>query len=260
MATLVTFHAHPDDESIATGGTMIQAARAGHRVVLVTATDGAVGEVDDGFLDDGETLAERRFKELDDAAAVMGVARVVRLGFRDSGMIGADDNDHPNAFWQTDVEAAARRLADVLEQESADVLTVYDEHGGYGHPDHIQVHRVGHRAAELAGTPRVYEATMNRDRIKEMRDAIIEPEGEDERISLDEIGLPEADITAAVDVSEAIATKEAAMRAHASQIGPDSWFLSMSDDEFLRAFGTEWFRRTAPPIAAGESREDAIVG
>ena len=267
MATLVTFHAHPDDESISTGGTMTLAARAGHRVIIVTATDGAVGEVEDDFLDDGETLAECRSRELDAAAEVMGVARVVRLGYRDSGMIDTDDNEHPDSFWQADVEAAAARLAAVLREENADVLTVYDDHGGYGHPDHIQVHRVGHRAAELAGTPRVYEATMNRDRIKEMADQAREAgatdgpaseEADDAR--LEEIGLPDAEITAAVDVSSVIDTKEAAMRAHASQIGPDSWFLTLPEGAFTTYFGREWFRRTQPPVVAGDPREESVFG
>src|SRR5688572_16767467 len=163
MATLVCFHAHPDDESIATGGTMAAAAAAGHRVVLVLATKGEHGEVEDGFLDPGETLAERRVKETHASAEILGVAAVEFLGYRDSGMIGTPENDLAGSFWSADVDQAAAQLAEILRRESADVLTVYDDNGNYGHPDHIQVHRVGVRAAELAGTPRVYEATVNRD-------------------------------------------------------------------------------------------------
>jgi LmbE family N-acetylglucosaminyl deacetylase len=166
MATLVCFHAHPDDEAIATGGVMAAAADAGHRVVLVLATRGEHGEVDDGVLGEGETLAERRVLEVHAAAEILGVARVAFLDYVDSGMVGTPTNDEPGSFWSSDVEEAAQRLASVLREEQADVLTVYDAHGGYGHPDHIQVHRVGVRAAELAGTARVYEATMNRDHLK----------------------------------------------------------------------------------------------
>ena len=163
--TLVSFHAHPDDEAIPTGGALAKAADAGHRVVIVFATRGEHGEVAEGFLDDGETLWERRVQECHRSAEVLGAARVEFLGFVDSGMMGTPENEAPESFWQADVDEAARRLAAILVEEQADVLTVYDDHGIYGHPDHIQVHRVGVRAAELAGTQKVYEATANRDAI-----------------------------------------------------------------------------------------------
>ena len=163
MATLVSFHAHPDDEAIPTGGALAKAADAGHRVVIVFATRGEHGEVAEDFLDEGEALWQRRVLECQRSAEVLGAARVEFLGFVDSGMMGTPENDAPDSFWQADVDEAAKRLAAILEEERADVLTVYDDHGIYGHPDHIQVHRVGVRAAELAGTPRVYEATVNRD-------------------------------------------------------------------------------------------------
>lgn len=260
MATLVAFHAHPDDESISMGGTMALAAAQGHRVVVVTATDGAVGEVSDGFLGDGETLAARRSIELQRAAEILGIDRALQLGYRDSGMMGTADNDHPDSFWQADVATAAGKLAAILAEEGADVLTVYDSYGGYGHPDHIQVHRVGHAAAELAGTPRVYEASMNRDRIKAMQamrpdDA---PDDDEEGFDIDKIGLPEEEITTAVDVTAMMDTKRAAMAVHESQIAADSWFLQLPPEVFTMAFGTEWFRRvtpafTADPIADRES-------
>lgn len=246
---------------------MILAAAAGHRVVVVTATDGAVGEVDDGVLAHGELLAERRARELEAAAEIMGVARVVRLGYRDSGMMGTDDNDHPDCFWRADVEAAAERLAAVLDEESADVITVYDEHGAYGHPDHIQVHRVGHRAAALAATPRVYEVSMHRESLAELRDrarTAAEAAGEELDMSdlmpLDELGLPDVELTARVDVTAALETKRTAMAAHHTQIAPDSWFMTMSNDDFAFMFGTEWFRRVTPPVANGEVRETSIIG
>src|SRR4051794_30176191 len=117
-----------------TGGTMSAAADAGHRVVLVTATGGELGEVPDD-LATGETLAQRRAVELAASAAVLGVARVVRLGYRDSGMEGWADNDHPDAFCRVPVDEPAERLAAVLREEAADVLVTYDERGNYGHPD-----------------------------------------------------------------------------------------------------------------------------
>ena len=167
MGTLVCFHAHPDDECISTGGSIARASAEGHRVVLVVATDGAFGESPDD-LAEGESLVERRRVELDRSAAVLGIHRVAWLGYKDSGMTGWEQNSDPDSFWQADVDAAAERLAVILREENADVLTTYDWHGNYGHPDHIQVHRVGNRAGELAGTPTVFEATMNRDHIVRM--------------------------------------------------------------------------------------------
>ncbi len=153
MSTLVSFHAHPDDECIACGGVIRKAADAGHRVVLVVATRGEEGEIPGGLLADGEELWQRRVAETQASAGILGVQRVEFLGYHDSGMMGAPANDRPGSFWTTPVEEAAKRLADLLRAEQADVLTCYDAHGGYGHPDHIQVHRVGLRAAELAGPP-----------------------------------------------------------------------------------------------------------
>ena len=261
--TVVFFHAHPDDEAISTAGSMALAADAGHRVVLVVATRGEEGEVDDGFLDTGETLGERREAEVMAAAGILDVARVVFLGYRDSGMMGTPENDHPAAFWQADVGEAAERLATVLLEEAADVLTVYDDHGGYGHPDHIQVHRVGHRAADLAGTPAVYEATMNRDRIRDRRHASGDAAGDDEATAAfyETLGSPDSSITTAVDVRSVLDRKRAAMAAHPSQIAPDSWFLQLDADGFREAFGTEWYIRTRPAFdgVVPADRETTLV-
>jgi LmbE family N-acetylglucosaminyl deacetylase len=254
VATLVSFHAHPDDEAIACGGTLAMAAEAGHRVVLVTATAGECGEVPDGFLAPGETLGERRQNELADAAAILGVARMEILGYRDSGMIGTKENEDPSCFWQTPVDEAAARLARILAEERPDVFTIYDEHGNYGHPDHIQVHRVGVRAAEMVGVKRVYECTMNRDHFRRLMARAAElgfrevsdlPDIED--IS-DDMGLPEEVLTTAVDVSSHLDVKRRAMAAHASQIAENSFFLALPAAAFAAAFGTEWYRqRGAPP-------------
>jgi LmbE family N-acetylglucosaminyl deacetylase len=249
MATLVTFHAHPDDECISCGGVMRKAADEGHRVVLVVATRGEHGEVPDGFLAEGEQLWSRRVAETQAAADILGVQRVEFLGYRDSGMMGEPTNDLPGSFWTAPVEEAALRLADILLAESADVLTIYDDNGGYGHPDHIQVHRVGQRAAELAGTRRVYQATMNRDymqrgmkafaaQAKEAGLEIPEIDGDDANF-----GKPEVELTAQVDVAAYTEQKRAAMRAHASQISEESFFLAMPEDVFAYSFGVEWFIR-----------------
>jgi LmbE family N-acetylglucosaminyl deacetylase len=244
---MVTFHAHPDDEVITTGGVMARAAASGHRVVLVVATGGELGEIVPGVLDEGEQLATRRALEVERAAEILGVARIEFLGYGDSGMAGEETNEHPDAFAAAPVEEAAERLAQILREEDAEVLTLYDENGNYGHPDHIQVHRVGTRAGEIAGTPRTYEATLNRDRVVElMRARLEEMEGIEGAPNPDEftMGMPASVITTTVDVGDYVDKKRAAMQAHASQIPEDSFFLQIPPDAFREVFGYEWFIRT----------------
>ncbi len=250
MATLVCFHAHPDDEAIATGGTIARAAAEGHRVVLVVATNGEWGESPDDLGE--QTLVERRRAEAARSADALGIARVVWLGYEDSGMTGWSQNSNPASFIRATVDEAAERLAAVLAEEACDVLTVYDWHGNYGHPDHIHVHHVGHRAAELAATPRVFEATMNRDAIRRFARLALEAgvsvgNGEED-FDVDgpaddgnPMGMLEHEITMAVDVTAYVAHKRESIRAHASQVTDTSFFLQMSDELFTVAFGTEWF-------------------
>ena len=257
MATLVTFHAHPDDECIGCGGVMRAAADAGHRVVLVVATGGEHGEIVADVLAPGQTLAERRLQETHAAAQILGVARTVFLGYVDSGMVDTETNDAPGSFWSADVEEAAARLAAVLREEDAEVLTIYDDHGGYGHPDHVQVHRVGLRAGELADVPRVYQATQNRDEMRRLITAMQEQAGADATEGralpdLDTMGSPADILTTRVDVTPWLDAKRAAMRAHSSQIAPDSFFLALPDEAFALAFGTEWFIRVGASAGIAE--------
>lgn len=241
--TVVSFHAHPDDEAIATAGVMAKAVAEGHRVVLVTATRGEHGEVVEGVLAEGEPLAERRAAELEAAAEVLGVARCEVLGYVDSGMMGTPENDRPGSFWRADLDEAAGRLAAILAEERADVLTVYDDHGTYGHPDHIQVHRVGVRAAEMTPVPKVYEATVSRDHVRRLAEVRPPEVDEDEMPDADamDLGVAESEITTIVDVSAYLDKKRQAMTVHASQIPERSFFLSLPEDAFAAAFGQEWF-------------------
>ncbi|HUP87120.1 MAG TPA: PIG-L family deacetylase [Acidimicrobiales bacterium] len=258
MATVVFFHAHPDDETIVSGGTMTQLAKDGHRVVLVTATRGEHGEVEDGFLDEGEELWQRREKETEASARILGVARGEFLGYVDSGMMGTPENDAPESFWQAIVEEAADKLATILREESADVLVVYDDNGNYGHPDHIQVHRVGVRAGELAGVDRVYEVTVDRDYFQELFTRAAQlgvdppPEAEGDGGEF-EMGKPGAEITTRIDVRDVLDVKRAAMAAHASQIAETSFFLTMPPPAFEAAWGTEWYIRRGAPEGTSES-------
>ncbi len=251
MATLVTFHAHPDDESIATGGVMAKASDEGHRVVLVVATKGEHGEVAEGFLEPGEELWQRRVKETHAAAEILGVARVEFLGYVDSGMMGTPENDLPESFWQADVDEAAQRLAAILNEEQADVLTAYDENGVYGHPDHIQVHRVGVAAGRLAGTPKVYLNTVNRDFMqREMARAAeqgADLPGDLDPADLAGLGVGEDRITTAVDVSDVLDVKRRAMAAHASQIPETASAMRLPIEAFAAVYGFEWFIRRGPP-------------
>ncbi len=240
---LVCFHAHPDDEVFTTGGVMRLAADAGHRVVLVTATDGALGEVPEGLLAEGEQLVDRRRSELEASARALGVHRLVLLGYPDSGMAGTPDNARADAFCNVDVEVAASRLAQLLVEENTDVLTVYDAHGNYGHPDHVQVHVVGVRAAELAGITNVYEATVNRDQIIRLMASNPQWASEASPPDVAEFGLPESEITTVVDVRAAMVAKRAAMAAHESQVGDFGPFLAMPTEQIEAAFGQESFRR-----------------
>ncbi len=243
--TVVFFHAHPDDEAIYTGGTMALLAAAGHRTILVTATDGEAG-LTASRLSDG--LGTRRAGELEAAAAALGVARVVRLGFPDSG---SDSRVlRPGSFALVPQEEAAVGLAAVLREEGAEILTVYDPAGGYGHPDHAQVHDVGRLAARLAGTPVVLEATVDRRPVRTVLRLLgwlpFLPDGFDARAAQGWY-VDHADVTHVIDVRAHARDKRAALQAHRSQQLADGRartlgvFLRLPDWLFSRVLGREWF-------------------
>ncbi len=263
MSTLVCFHAHPDDEAISTGGLMAAAAEAGHRVVLVCATRGEVGEPPEGVLDPGEELWERRMVELAASAEILGAEEPRWLGYHDSGMIGEDTNDAPGSFWTADMAEATDRLTEILNEVDAHVLTIYDEHGGYGHPDHIMVHKVGLAAAAAAGVEHVYEATMNRTEIQAMMESqadLFEDDNDDDRVDVENMGTPVDDIAFRVSVGAYIEKKRESMIAHRSQIGPDSMFLTMPDEVFAQAFGTEWFNLPGTKNTGGPVGVELLPG
>ena len=143
MAVIVFLHAHPDDESSQTAGTMARAAAEGHRVVEIFATNGDFGTPLEAADDAQEVLsvADHRRTEAAAAARVLGISRVEWLGYHDSGMTGWEQNDGEACFHRADIDEAARAVAAILDDEGADVLVGYDWHGGYGHPDHVKVHR-----------------------------------------------------------------------------------------------------------------------
>jgi LmbE family N-acetylglucosaminyl deacetylase len=265
--TIVAFHAHPDDEALLTAGTMARAAAAGHRVVLVLATDGGAGLAADELRRDGG-LGERRLEEARRSSASLGVARVEWLGYADSGSGAEPEPDVPGAtrFTRAPLEEAAERLAAVLRTERADLLLSYDANGGYGHRDHVRVHEVAARAAEIAGTPRVLEATVPRDTIVRAVRAIgrvYRFPDEFDPTSFERAFSARSEITHRVNVRRYAGAKRAAMRAHASQAtgggaasaGPGAQTGDRTLAAFLRiprpvydlVFGREWFRDPALP-------------
>src|SRR5215475_1897196 len=238
--TVVFLHAHPDDEAIFTAATMHRLAAEGARVVLVTATAGELGPVLRP-LRAGETLADRRRTELEQACAALGVARLVLLGYRDSGMQGWDSNLHPGALAGADIPAASRRLAELCLAEGAEALVHYDGDGIYRHPDHLAVHRIGARAAALAGIAE-YEATVDRDHLRGRGLHLVEAAAGPSN----DVGRSTTQITTVVRASAGdLAAKRAAMAAHASQIPP----AALRRRGFARTYGLEWYVRTGPAAA-----------
>ncbi|MGW7687838.1 PIG-L deacetylase family protein [Streptomyces asiaticus] len=250
MATVLAFHAHPDDEALLTGGTLARLADEGHRVVLVVATDGHM----DAAPQDREPP---RMHELRKSACVLGVDRVVHLGHADSGhgpLFYADPPDRTR-FARADTEEAAERLAAILREEDAAMLLTYDPNGGYGHRDHIKVHQVGRRAAELAGTPRVLEATIPRDTAERLVRLVrllriplrLTPEDLAARFS------PRGAITHRLDVHRYARQKQAALAAHHSQVNRTDrssavmrTMVRLPVPLFGLLLGREWFIDASP--------------
>lgn len=240
--TLVAFHAHPDDEALFTGGTLARYAAEGHRVVLVVATAG-----DRGLTAVAHPLGATRRGELAAAAEVLGVARVVELGFGDSGMDGPIP---PGSFCAEPVDAAADKLAAVLAEEDADALTVYDAAGGYGHRDHIRVHDVGVEAARRVGSLRVLQATVARESLQRavrwLNRVGVRPGGMT-AADFEHAYCSESDITHEIDVRRFVPQKVRALAAHASQTsgGDDirtvALLSRLPGPVARRVLGREWF-------------------
>jgi LmbE family N-acetylglucosaminyl deacetylase len=266
---IVFLHAHPDDEAIFTGGTMALLAARGVRVVLVVATAGELGAAT-GALDPTSLPAHRR-TETDAAAAALGIARVAFLGYRDSGMPGDPANDAPGSFFAADTDEAAGAVAAILREESAAAIVVYDAGGIYGHPDHVQVHRVAAEAATTVGVP-LLAVTIDREFLSggielarsmglEVPDGFVPPDVSSWYTAHD-------DITHTVDAGPALSAKRASMAAHATQTtgAPDSVrtlavFLGLPEEIFALAFASEWFVLDAASSGrAPGSPEDLFPG
>jgi len=269
---MLLVHAHPDDESIGTGATMAKYAAEGAEVTLVTCTLGELGEVIPAELahlawDSDGGLGQHRIGELAAACAALGVTDHRFLGgagrWRDSGMMGTPSNDWPGCFWQADVDEAARALLAVITDVKPQVLVTYDANGFYGHPDHIQAHRVASRAFELADglVSKFYATAVPKSVLAEAMAVRTQSEASESgattlggtdftRVeSVDELpfGTDDDKVTTRIDARDYLDAKLAAMRAHATQIAVDSPFFALSDMVGQRALGTEYYTLLAGP-------------
>jgi N-acetyl-1-D-myo-inositol-2-amino-2-deoxy-alpha-D-glucopyranoside deacetylase len=295
--TLMTVHAHPDDETIGTGGTMAKAVEAGYRVILVTGTRGELGEIvvpEMDTADNHRRLSEIRAGELERAMAALGVTEWENLGYRDSGMMGTDGNRDPRSYWQADLDEAAGRLVWLVRRYQPDVMTTYNAFGGYGHPDHIRTHDVAIRAFERAGDrgwypeqfeepglepwapSKLYEQAFPasaREKMNEkMRelgqkpfwappdDATPEQIAEMEAFAAKML-VPDDQITTWVDVSGApLEAKWKAIHEHVTQISDQSPFMLMGADGMREAWGKEAYILRESRIKAPTSETDLFAG
>ncbi len=280
--TFLAVHAHPDDEASSTGGLYRLLADQGVRTVLVCCTNGECGDALDGAKPDadhhdGDEVAAVRAVELDHAVKILGVSRLVRLGYRDSGMKGWPQNDDPESFWATPVEVAAARLAEIMMEERPQVVVTYNEDGFYGHPDHIQANRITRAALELLD----YEPTLyynavpdsvmvlwrqrweQEDRERAEADAakgivrtLEERDPEEDDIKM---GTPDDEISVAVDIGSVNGAKFDALEAHQSQIA-DSFWMKMGREQFIEVMRTEWFLRVTNPQGLTGQVDDIFAG
>jgi LmbE family N-acetylglucosaminyl deacetylase len=264
-------HAHPDDEATGTAGVLARCAAQGIRTVLVTCTDGACGDGPGGVKPgeprhDPAAVAIMRRGELEASCAILKVTHLELLGYPDSGMMGWAANDEPGSFWATPMQDAAARLAGLMQHYRPDVVVTYDENGFYGHPDHIQAHRITMAAVASTGVPsKVYWTTAPLSKMQEFADVMREngADWEDPGPETDgpqpEIGLPDDEITTWVDTSEFGGLKFDALAAHASQ-GDNMFFLRMGKEKFTKMMGIETFVRVHDITGAGLPEEDLFAG
>ena len=261
-------HAHPDDESMGTGGTIARLVAEGVRVDLVTCTDGAEGEIHDPTLDPDEArprLAQIRAAELACSVDALGSGAIRHhmLGYRDSGMIGTDANAHPDSFWQADLDEATRRLLEIVKGARPSVIVSYDENGNYGHPDHINAARIARQAYQASldeewRVARFHEVAFVRERWMELMttmkergialpwdlDETVAPSGDGPDAGSGEtadFGRSDAEVTTRVDVSGHLDAKRRSMDCHKTQRQDLGWLLDLPDDLAAKAIDTEYY-------------------
>lgn len=278
---IMAVHAHPDDECIMTGGVLAKASAAGHRTSVVTCTGGEMGEIVGDGMDPDEIrprLHEVRAAELAKALEILGVTDARSLGYRDSGMMGEPSNDDPACFWQADLHEAVGRLVAHIREFRPAVLATYDAFGGYGHPDHIQAHRVAVLAAEAAGeamlypeagpawrVPKVYQAVMAKQAVFDVSRKLTGLGLESPFPVVDHpadmpVGADASVITAQVDVRAHLDAKTDGLLAHTSQIAPDSFFVTFPADLRGDMFGVEAYVRQRSDVQVPFHESDLFTG
>jgi N-acetyl-1-D-myo-inositol-2-amino-2-deoxy-alpha-D-glucopyranoside deacetylase len=294
--TLMTVHAHPDDETIGTGGAMAKAVAAGHRVVLVTCTRGEQGEIvvtEMDTPDNHRRLGEIRAAELEAAMGELGVTEWENLGYRDSDMMGREGNQDPRTFWQADLDEAAGRLTWLVRRVKPDVMTTYNSFGGYGHPDHIRTHDVAIRAFDRAGDPtwypkqlegglepwapsKLYETAMPASVRSAMREAMketgkpsfwdppedaTEEQRKEHEAFIAKMLVPDESITTWIDISgDPIERKWRAIQRHVTQIAMDNGFMVFGEEGWKEHWAREAYILRESRIESGIPETDLFAG
>ena len=264
--TLMCVHAHPDDEAISTGGVLARYAAEGVRTVLVTCTNGELGDGPGGVKpgEPGHTPAEvvaLRRAELETSSRALGIDHVELLGYQDSGMMGWPQNDAPQAFWHVGVAEAGARVAALMERYRPQVVVTYDEHGFYGHPDHIQAHRVTVDAFDRSGIPdKLYFPAIPASWLGRFGSLLAE-HGVETPSGVEDVpfGVPDEEIGAVVDCSAYVGRKFESLSAHASQ-SENIFFLGFGAELFGEVFGQEAFVRARDRTGAQGAEADLFAG
>lgn len=274
--TLLAVHAHPDDESIGTGGILAKYSALGRKTFVVYGTRGEEGDIlNPEFVPPvpSRPMGDLRWEELDQALKVLGVSKYYHLGYRDSGMAGTPANEHPKSFARANLEEATAKLVDILRETRPHVVVTYNERGGYGHPDHIMAHRVTVSAFEKSGDPtyrglgnheawqplKLYYTATPLERIRKRYQMALD-RGEKPRMNPEFLGTPEHLITTMVDVSEYIPKKFEALACHKSQMGPNSFFRQAPPDQVLDYFGYEHYVCVKGCAGASDKEADLFDG
>jgi LmbE family N-acetylglucosaminyl deacetylase len=265
--TLMAVHAHPDDEALGTGGVLARCADEGIRTVLVTCTNGELGDGPGGIkpedpAHDEGVVVPARMEELRASCRALGISNLELLGYHDSGMDGWPQNDAPGSFWHTPVAEAGHRLADLMRQYEPQVVVTYDENGFYGHPDHIQANRITLAAIDECGIPdKLYYTAIPRSALRGFGEILAEA-GIERPAEVEEnpdFGTPDELITTTVDCSAVAARKYASLAAHASQ-SDNIFFLRMGEELFGRVMGNESVVRVQDSTDAPIPEDDLFAG
>jgi len=278
--TLLAVLAHPDDESFGIGGTLAKYAAEGVRVVLACATRGEAGEISDPSLGTREQLAEIRERELHCACDVLGISELHLLGYRDSGMAGSPDNDNPRALVQADPFEVVGKIVRVIRQVRPQVVVTFEEGGGYGHPDHVAIHRHTVAAFQAAGDPtqypehlaaglepyvpqKLYFTALPRRFFRGFAQRLKELGLEDRFADFDweSRGIPDELCTAEIDVSDYVDVKLRAFQCHRTQLSPDSPFSLLPREVRWEFMSTECFSLAGSRLKPGQKPEtDLFAG